>query len=167
MANLTDDNWQQTSKISVQMSPIETFKIISPLLGNPLLWCTNQWRSNYYKQWIYRFIRTRWSRFADKGFPGIQSTIDEKGAGVVLVMTLFLRGGMFFEEEVKETYQVAKFRIHIERIMQRLRIYNILVKLPMNLLPHADNIVFMCCVLVNLKQLILKELSDSEDAEET
>ena len=39
MANLTDDNWQQTSKISVQMSPIGTFKIISPLLGNPLsLW---------------------------------------------------------------------------------------------------------------------------------
>ena len=37
MANLTDDNWQQTSKISVQMSPIGTFKIISPLLGNPLL----------------------------------------------------------------------------------------------------------------------------------
>ena len=36
MANLTDDNWQQTSKISVQMSPIGTFKIISPLLGNPL-----------------------------------------------------------------------------------------------------------------------------------
>ena len=36
MANLTDHNWQQTSKISVQMSPIGTFKIISPLLGNPL-----------------------------------------------------------------------------------------------------------------------------------
>ena len=36
MANLTDDTWQQTSKISVQMSPIGTFKIISPLLGNPL-----------------------------------------------------------------------------------------------------------------------------------
>ena len=36
MENLTDDNWQQTSKISVQMSPIGTFKIISPLLGNPL-----------------------------------------------------------------------------------------------------------------------------------
>ena len=66
-----------------------------------------------------------------------------------------------------QTYQVAKFRIHIERIMQRLRIYNILVKLPMNLLPHADNIVFMCCVLVNLQSPILKEVSDSEDAEET
>ena len=104
---------------------------------------------------------------ADKGFPGIQSTIDEKGAGVVLVMPPFLRGGMFSEEEVEETYQVAKFRIHIERIMQRLRIYNILVKLPMNLLPHADNIVFMCCVLVNLQPPILKEVSDTEDAEET
>ena len=36
MANLTDHNWQQTSQISVQMSPIGTFKIISPLLGNPV-----------------------------------------------------------------------------------------------------------------------------------
>ena len=36
MANLTDHNWQQTSKISVQISPIGTFKIISPLLGNPV-----------------------------------------------------------------------------------------------------------------------------------
>ena len=70
---------------------------------------------------------------ADKGFPGIQSTIDEKGAGVVLAMPPFLRRGMSSEEQVEETYQVARFHIHIERIMQRLRIYNILMKLPMNL----------------------------------
>lgn len=100
---------------------------------------------------------------ADKGFPGIQSTIDEKGAGIILVMPPFLRGGMFSEEQVEETYQVAKFRIHIERIMQRIRIYNILSKLPMHLLPHADNIIFMCCVLVNLQPPILKE-NGSEDS---
>ena len=37
----------------------------------------------------------------------------------------------------------------------------------MNVLPHADNIVLMCCVLVNLQPPILKEVSDPEDAEKT
>lgn len=102
--------------------------------------------------------------FVDQGFPGIQSTIDEKGAGIILVMPPFLRNWMFSEEDVEETYLVVKFRIHIERIIQRIRIDNILSKLPMHLLPHADNIIFMSCVLVNLKPPIFKD-NLREDAE--
>ncbi|XP_033226049.1 uncharacterized protein LOC117178727 [Belonocnema kinseyi] len=41
------------------------------------------------------FLESDYLVFADKAFPEIQSTIDEKGAGVVLVMPSFLRDGCF------------------------------------------------------------------------
>lgn len=99
---------------------------------------------------------------ADKGFPGITSTIDENGRGILLVMPPFLRNPEFSEEEVEETYKVASLRIHIERIMQRIRIYDILNKFSISMFPHADDIVFMCCILANLQPPIIKN-SDISD----
>lgn len=93
---------------------------------------------------------------ADKGFPGIQTVLDENGKGVVIVMPPFLRDPQFSAEDVENTYNIAKVRIHIERIMQRLRIYKILDKFSIDILPHADDIVFMCGVLVNLQPPIIK-----------
>ncbi|XP_024884815.1 uncharacterized protein LOC112462951 isoform X2 [Temnothorax curvispinosus] len=93
---------------------------------------------------------------ADKGFPGIQTVIDENGKGALIVMPPFLRDPQFSAEDVERTYKVAKVRIHIERIMQRLRIYKILDKFSIDMLPHADNIVFMCGVLVNVQPPIIK-----------
>ena len=69
MANPTDHNWQQTSKISVQMSPIGTFKIISPLLGNPLFTC----RCRLFRtQRKCPFIDNRFSAVVVKAFDKIK-----------------------------------------------------------------------------------------------
>ena len=94
---------------------------------------------------------------ADKGFPGIQTVLDENGKGAIIVMPPFLRDGHFSAEEVDATYQVARVRLHIERIMQRLRVYKILDKFSIDILPYADSIVFMCGVLVNLQPSIIKD----------
>jgi len=51
--------------------------------------------------------------------------------------------------EILETYTVASVRIHIERVFARLKTYGILNKLKINLLPYADNITFICCVLTS------------------
>ncbi|KAH0561199.1 hypothetical protein KQX54_014431 [Cotesia glomerata] len=68
-------------------------------------------------------------------------------------------------EQVEETYQVASVRIHIERVMQRIRTYKIVDKFTIDLLPYSDAIVFMCCVLVNLQPPIIKvnETKESKD----
>ncbi|XP_050028501.1 uncharacterized protein [Dermacentor andersoni] len=81
---------------------------------------------------------------ADKGFPGIKSEVEE--AHAVLVMPRFLHGhGQFTDSEILETYNIAQVRIHVERIIQRIKTYNILnsrVTTEMN----AKMSDFMCAV---------------------
>lgn len=89
---------------------------------------------------------------ADKGFPAIKKVIDESGKSITLIMPPFLeRKGEFTSEETSATYKIARVRIHVERIMQRLKVYHILNKIPENLFHHIDDILHICCVLVNLQ----------------
>lgn len=95
---------------------------------------------------------------ADKGFPEIKTTLDNAGKKVILVMPPFLeKKTKFSKEETQETYTVAKVRIHVERIMQRLRTYQILNKIPEHLFDHIDDIIHICCVLVNLQPPIFAD----------
>lgn len=58
----------------------------------------------------------------DKGF----ATLDElKERGLVLVRPSFSKGCQFKEEEVFENTKVAVARAHVERIIQRLKIFSI------------------------------------------
>lgn len=96
---------------------------------------------------------------ADKGFPEIKTTLDEKGNGVVIVMPPFLLDGKFSAQQVEETEKVASVRIHIERIMQRIKTFRITSNLLILELPYVNNIIFMACVLVNLQPPILRTKS--------
>lgn len=102
---------------------------------------------------------------ADKGFPQIKTLLDENGKGILMVMPPFLYNKTFTAEQVEETYQVASVRIHIERVMQRIRTYKIVDKFTIDLLPYSDAIVLMCCILVNLQPPIIKveEAKEGED----
>ena len=62
---------------------------------------------------------------ADKGFPEIKSVIDSTGKSVLLVMPPFLENGEFTADEVAKTRSIASVRVHIERIMARVRTYRI------------------------------------------
>ncbi|XP_044591992.1 uncharacterized protein LOC123270120 [Cotesia glomerata] len=94
---------------------------------------------------------------ADKGFPQVKTQLDESGRGVLIIMPPFLHD-TFSEEQVEETYKVASVRIHIERVIQRIRTYKIVDKFTIEMLPYCDAIIFMCCVLVNLQSPILKDV---------
>lgn len=99
---------------------------------------------------------------ADKGFPQIKSYFDEQGKGVVLVMPPFLREGTFTKQQVQETEKIASVRIHIERIMQRIKTFHITSTLLISELTHIDEIIFMVCALVNLQPPILRIDIDSD-----
>lgn len=94
---------------------------------------------------------------ADKGYPQIKTMLDESRRNILLVMPPFLHNQQFTEDEVDSTYKIAKVRIHIERIMQRIRTYKIVDKFSIEMLPYCDNIIFMCCVLVNLQPPIIRD----------
>ncbi|CAK1592233.1 unnamed protein product [Parnassius mnemosyne] len=79
---------------------------------------------------------------ADKGFPSIKKVIDESGKEVKIVTPPFLANkNELSQEETQRTYDIARVRIHVERIMQRLRIYWVLDKIPHNLFNCIDDIV--------------------------
>jgi len=93
----------------------------------------------------------------DKGFPTINTTLEEEH--VVLVMPPFATPNVphFSSAEMDETYRIASVRIHVERIIQRLKIFNILNnKLPTELLPYIDDIIHLCSVITNLQPHIVK-----------
>lgn len=92
---------------------------------------------------------------SDKGFPGIKNNVENQNA--ILVMPPILHNGKFTEEEVLETHSIASVRIHVERFFARLKVHEILNKVPIELLPYIDGIVQMCCVLTNLQLPIIKQ----------
>lgn len=91
---------------------------------------------------------------ADKGFPGIKTAVGENNS--ILVMPPFMHNGMLTQDEIINTYQIASVRIHVERSIQRVKIYNILQKIPTELLQCIDDIIFLCCVMTNLQPPIIK-----------
>lgn len=78
---------------------------------------------------------------ADKGFPGIKSGLEQVQA--VLVMPPFLQNSdQFSEREVTETYNIAQVRIHVERLIQRIKwCYNILnTRVPTELISAMSDV---------------------------
>lgn len=101
---------------------------------------------------------------ADKGFPEIKANIGQRGKKIMLVMPPFLeKNNKFTTEETEETYHVARVRIHVERIMQRLRLHSILDKIPDHLFHCIDDILHICCVLVNLQSPIISNKKETDE----
>ncbi|XP_046623802.1 uncharacterized protein LOC124306811 [Neodiprion virginianus] len=96
---------------------------------------------------------------ADKGFPQIQTKVDEKNA--IFVMPPFCTKDQFSPEEVDETYNIASVRIHIERVNQRIKDFYILSKVPASLFSHIDEIVFVICAIINIQEPLFKERDQS------
>lgn len=93
---------------------------------------------------------------ADKGFPGIRASLADRG--VVMVMPPFSAGSNvpFTPEDMEQTYTVASVRIHVEGVIQRIKIYDILNhRVPISLIPAMGDVFHVCCVLANLQPHII------------
>ncbi|XP_049271756.1 uncharacterized protein LOC119395647 [Rhipicephalus sanguineus] len=93
---------------------------------------------------------------ADKGFPGIRAGVAGKSA--VLVMPPFSTGNQpFSREELQQTHHIAQVRIHVERMIQRIKTHGVLQhRIPITLIPAMSSIFHMCCVLANLQAPIIQ-----------
>lgn len=95
---------------------------------------------------------------ADKGFPNIQADIDDRNAFLVMPPFANSDAAQFTQDQMNTTYKIASVRIHVERVIQRVKIFNILNnRIPITLLPKIDSIMHVCCVLANLQPPIIKE----------
>ncbi|XP_064482886.1 uncharacterized protein LOC135395722 [Ornithodoros turicata] len=99
---------------------------------------------------------------ADKGFPGIRTGVGQQGA--TLVMPPFATKPQFTEAEADATYDTASIRIHVERVIQRLRIFDILnTRIPQELAMYMDKIMHIICVLTNLRPGIFRKVQPTVD----
>lgn len=94
---------------------------------------------------------------SDKGFPTIKTIIDDRGA-VLLMPPFNSDGSQLSEQDMNSAYQIASVRVHVERVIQRLKNFRILSnRLPLTLLPDMDRVVSVCAALVNMQPSIIQE----------
>ena len=98
---------------------------------------------------------------ADRGFE-IQD--DLAPLGVKLNIPSFLKGKCQFEEdELVETRRIGKFRIHVERAIERILNYHILDYVPITLCSSGliDQVFFVCTMMTNFLPLSVPDEKDS------
>lgn len=91
----------------------------------------------------------------NKDSPEVKRIID-KGRKAIALLPPFM-------DETKENYKIPRVRLHSEKLMQRLRTFKILDKVPENSFNHLDDILHMCCVLVNLQYPMTKPKVPEEE----
>ena len=81
---------------------------------------------------------------ADKFFPQIRFEIGKRNA--LLVMPPFAHGSQLSEESIEETFKIMSVRVHVERAIQRIRLFNILKCIDLDMLSSIDVVMHVCCV---------------------
>lgn len=91
---------------------------------------------------------------ADKGF----LLHDSLPQGVSVNIPPFLTTQQFSKEQVMETTRIARARIHVERAIQRLKVFHILHFIPASYRSKASKIFQLCACLANLQTPIIKSV---------
>lgn len=78
--------------------------------------------------------------------------------GATLVMPPFLKGRKQLPEcDVERARQLSALLIHVERAIERIKIFSILNNmLPLTLVPLSSDILTICCALSNLRLKLIK-----------
>jgi hypothetical protein len=79
---------------------------------------------------------------ADKGF----TIHDMLPSGVYLNIPPFLFGRQFPEEQVKVSTKISQARIHVERVIQRIKTFDILSNIPYQL--RGIHLQYFSCAIV-------------------
>ncbi|CAH2100898.1 unnamed protein product [Euphydryas editha] len=95
---------------------------------------------------------------ADRGFKHVEQYLRQHGVQLVRPPSV-IAGNKLTKTEARETKQIASLRIHIERVIRRLREFNIMK-------PHAclnstfikilDDDITIACGLINLQDSLIK-----------
>ena len=93
---------------------------------------------------------------ADKGL-NIEDLLTDKG--VELNLPPYLSNQDQFEiKQVKETKQIAKVRVHVERAIRRIKEYHIFDKsVPLSSLGTINQLFTVACLLSNFQGPLIKE----------
>ncbi|XP_047527061.1 uncharacterized protein LOC125064183 [Vanessa atalanta] len=95
---------------------------------------------------------------ADRGFKHLEQYL--KKAGITLVRPPSVKTGVKMNKtEAKLTKQIASLRIHIERVIRRLREFHMLKPhacINFNFVKILDDIIITACALINIQDSLIK-----------
>ena len=97
-----------------------------------------------------------WRSNSGRGFT-IHDCVGE--LSIELIIPDFLNGReQLSESELVHTQQIANERIHVERMIQRLKCWHIFDQIfPMNMMGSLNQIVTVCALLCNFQDPIIAE----------
>jgi hypothetical protein len=96
---------------------------------------------------------------ADRGFQ-IQEELLLRFCTLIIPPGARLKSQMI-ASECKKTKKIANLRIHVERVINRMKTYRILKNVfPLTMLRHVDDIVRACAALCNLKPVLVNNSRD-------
>ena len=140
-----------TLKILVACAPHGEITFISPAFGGRT---TDSEITN--QSGFLSLIEPNDTILADKGFPRIESDLNNIGA--VLVMPPFKRGNrQFSSSENASGYKCASVRIHVERCIARMKLFEVLKMCPNYLLGCVDDVIYVIAFLVNCYPDLIKQ----------
>lgn len=95
---------------------------------------------------------------ADRGFKHVETYLLNDGVRLVRPPSVG-KGTKLSKSEARETKQIASLRIHVERVIRRLREFNMLKPhacLNHNLVKVLDDVITIACGLINLQNSLIK-----------
>ncbi|XP_041730484.2 uncharacterized protein LOC121562211, partial [Coregonus clupeaformis] len=101
------------------------------------------------------YLRAGDEVMADRGFT-IRDLLDERRVSLNIPAFTYRRNQLT-NEETTRTRRVANVRIHVERAIQRLKVF-LSQNVPISMAPKLDNILTICAGLVNLKSPLISEV---------
>lgn len=95
---------------------------------------------------------------ADRGFKQIDTILATKSCKLIRSPSV-TSNKKLSKEEARETKRVASLRIHIERVIRRVREFELLIPhacLNHCIMPYVDSAVIIAAALINLQSPIIK-----------
>lgn len=95
---------------------------------------------------------------ADRGFKHLEHFLSQKGFTLLRPPSVS-DGSKLTKAEVRQTKQIASLRIHVERVIRRLREFGMLKMhsvINLNIICMLDLCITTACALINLQDVLIK-----------
>ncbi|KAL0811979.1 hypothetical protein ABMA28_009377 [Loxostege sticticalis] len=97
---------------------------------------------------------------ADRGFKDLSCSLEAKRCTLIRPPSVSKSSPSTRDGQVKLSKQIAALRIHIERVISRLREFHMLLPhacLDHNLIPVIDDVIIIACGLINMQGMVIKK----------
>ena len=94
----------------------------------------------------------------DKGFPDIDTSVAQNGG--ILIMPPFKqseKGFQFSKKQTEDAYKIASVRIHVERCIARMKVFEILEYVHADMREQIDDVLRTISGICNLNNDLIKE----------